>query len=309
MLRIKDPAVSVPFYQNLGFTLIDTFDFPQYQFSLYFLTTLPLDGPKYTLTPGTQEAHDFLWTYDGVTLELTHNHGTESNPNHHYHPGNAERDGFGHIAINVDDVYATSTKLEQAGCSFKKKPDEGRMKGLAFVYDPDQYWVEIVKRAENSGILNDCNFSQTMLRVKDPRKSLTFYRRLGMKLLEERHFDDFSLYFLGSSIVSDNANVKELFQPVLELTHNHGTETQADFRHSNGNEPDKPGFGHIGFLCDDVYQACDALRNAGEDAFYGFRKEPDGGSMKGLAFVYDPDGYSVELIPRGGLDFGDVRKQ
>ena len=125
-----------------------------------------------------------------------------------------------------------------------------------------------------------------MLRVKDPRKSLTFYRRLGMKLLEERHFDDFSLYFLGSSIVSDNANVKELFQPVLELTHNHGTETQADFRHSNGNEPDKPGFGHIGFLCDDVYQACDALRNAGEDAFYGFRKEPDGGSMKGLAFVY-----------------------
>lgn len=143
-----------------------------------------------------------------------------------------------------------------------------------------------MKRAENSGILNDCNFSQTMLRVKDPRKSLTFYRRLGMKLLEERHFDDFSLYFLGSSIVSDNANVKELFQPVLELTHNHGTETQADFRHSNGNEPDKPGFGHIGFLCDDVYQACDALRNAGEDAFYGFRKEPDGGSMKGLAFVY-----------------------
>lgn len=110
MLRIKDPAVSVPFYQNLGFTLIDTFDFPQYQFSLYFLTTLPLDGPKYTLTPGTQEAHDFLWTYDGVTLELTHNHGTESNPNHHYHPGNAERDGFGHIAIKCVPIHDATVR-------------------------------------------------------------------------------------------------------------------------------------------------------------------------------------------------------
>jgi hypothetical protein len=41
---------------------------------------------------------------------------------------------------SVDDVYAVSDKLEKAGCSFKKKPDEGRMKGLAFVYDPDGYW-------------------------------------------------------------------------------------------------------------------------------------------------------------------------
>lgn len=41
---------------------------------------------------------------------------------------------------------------------------------------------------------------------------------------------------------------------------------------------------------------------------YGFRKEPDGGSMKELAFAYDPDGYSVEIIKRGGIDFGDVRK-
>ena len=38
-----------------------------------------------------------------------------------------------------------------------------------------------------------------------------------------------------------------------------------------------------------------------------FVKEPDGGSMKGLAFAYDPDGYSVEIIPRGGMDFGDKK--
>jgi lactoylglutathione lyase len=31
--------------------------------------------------------------------------------------------------------------------------------------------------------------------------------------------------------------------------------------------------------------------------------------MKGLAFAYDPDGYSIEIIKRGGTDFGDTKKQ
>jgi lactoylglutathione lyase len=100
MLRIKDPAKTLPFYTDLlGFTLIDKFDFPQWKFSLYFLTTLP-EGETYDLTPGTKEAHDYLWTMDGVTLELTHNHGSENDPDFkEYHPGNAEKDGFGHIAV------------------------------------------------------------------------------------------------------------------------------------------------------------------------------------------------------------------
>ena len=38
-------------------------------------------------------------------------------------------------------------------------------------------------------------------------------------------------------------------------------------------------------------------------------QEPDAGSMKGLAFAYDPDGYSVEIIKRGGIDFGDAKKE
>ena len=38
MLRIKDPAISIPFYETvLGMTLIDQFDFPDMGFSLYFL--------------------------------------------------------------------------------------------------------------------------------------------------------------------------------------------------------------------------------------------------------------------------------
>lgn len=302
MLRIKDPNKSIPFYESLGFTLLDKFDFPQYKFSLYFMGSVP-DGEVHSLTPGTQAAHDRLWTREGVAIELTHNHGTENDDSYKPHAGNEEKDGFGHIAINVDDVYATSEKFEKMGYSFKKKPDEGRMKGLAFVYDPDGYWVEIVKRGDNTDITNEMNFSQTMLRIKDPAKSLPFYKALGMKVLTERHFDSFSLYFLGSSNVPDNANPKELFQPVLELTHNHGTEKDEEFKHFNGNEEGRQGFGHIAFLVDDVYEACDAIEKMG----YGFKKKPDDGSMKGLAFAYDPDGYAVEIIKRTGIDFGDVK--
>jgi lactoylglutathione lyase len=239
---------------------------------------------------------------EGVALELTHNHDATTN----YHAGNQEKDGFGHIAVSVTDVYQTSADLEAAGVEFKKRPDEGRMKGLAFCYDPDRYWVEIVKRDKDFGPTTKMNFSQTMLRVKDPIKSLAFYQgALGMKLLKERHFDDFSLYFLGSANVDASIAANDQFQPVLELTHNHGTENDPEFRHYNGNEEGRQGFGHIGFLVDDVYAACDALRPLG----YGFRKEPDAGAMKGLAFAYDPDGYSVEIIKRGGIDFGDVKKE
>jgi lactoylglutathione lyase len=166
-------------------------------------------------------------------------------------------------------VYASSAKLEAAGSLFQKKPDEGRMKGIAFVYDPDGYWVELVPR--NAGAVKEAsehNFSQTMLRIKDPMKSVAFYQAFGLKVLTEKHFDSFSLYFMVSQTVPDGTKAGELFQPVLELTHNHGTETDKDFRHLNGNEEGRQGFGHIGFLVDDVYAACDALRPLG----YGFRK-------------------------------------
>eukprot|EP01031_Cornospumella_fuschlensis_P044355 gene44355-54241_t len=99
MLRIKDPKISVPFYQqHFGFTLIHKYDFPQYKFSLYFLAILP-DGEEYTLTPGSQEAADYLWTMNGVCLELTHNYGTEDDPNYKVNNGNVEpHRGFGHLA-------------------------------------------------------------------------------------------------------------------------------------------------------------------------------------------------------------------
>ena len=57
MLRISDPEKSIPFYTDvMGMTVIDTLDFPQYDFKLFFLTTLP-EGETYDLIPGTKEAH------------------------------------------------------------------------------------------------------------------------------------------------------------------------------------------------------------------------------------------------------------
>lgn len=98
MLRVKDPQKSLEFYKKLGFTHIDQFDFPDSKFSLYFMTTLKPDE-TYDLTPGTQAAHDYLWTMEGTAIELTHNHGSESDDSKSYHPGNKDGDGFGHIAV------------------------------------------------------------------------------------------------------------------------------------------------------------------------------------------------------------------
>uniref|UniRef100_A0A7S4GIX5 Lactoylglutathione lyase n=1 Tax=Eutreptiella gymnastica TaxID=73025 RepID=A0A7S4GIX5_9EUGL len=309
MLRVKDPVKSLAFYRDLlGFTLLDRLDFPDMKFSLYFLTSLPPDAEPYALEPGTPEAHRYLWTYPGVTLELTHNWGTEDDEDFAYHPGNADRDGFGHIAVACDDVYACSAELEAAGVAFKKRPDEGRMKGLAFALDPDGYWVEIVRRGEASALPNKYNFAQTMLRVRDPKVSVPFYESLGLTLVRQMTFADFSLYFMANvppDVVapppdSDEATAfcASLFGPVLELTHNHGTETEEGFAHHTGNTEGRKGFGHIGFLVDDVDAACAQLEPLG----LGFVKRPLDGSMKGLAFAKDPDGYWVEIVKRGGYD-------
>ena len=139
MLRIKDPKKSLDFYEkHLGMKLVDKYDFKAWEFSLYFLVSMK-PGETLGFTPGTPEAREYLWNTDKVTLELTHNWGTEkvrstrqvktkefrSNKRNFrllllpssffffflqedsqvYHPGNQKNDGFGHIAFSVDDVY------------------------------------------------------------------------------------------------------------------------------------------------------------------------------------------------------------
>mgnify|MGYP001365541898 CR=1 FL=1 len=144
MLRIKDPKVSLEFYTNvLGMKLYRKLDFPEMKFTLYFLgmpgdvddDNVPLDDNART-----------TWTFSQrAMLELTHNWGTENDNNFSYHNGNSEPQGFGHIGFSVPDVYKASERFEKLGVNFVKKPDDGKMKGLAFITDPDGYWIEILQ--------------------------------------------------------------------------------------------------------------------------------------------------------------------
>lgn len=71
------------------------------------------------------------------------NWGTENDAEQKYHNGNTDPRGFGHIGIMVPDVYAACNRFKKLGVEFVKGPDDGRMKGLAFIKDPDGYWIEI----------------------------------------------------------------------------------------------------------------------------------------------------------------------
>ncbi|KAL3993773.1 lactoylglutathione lyase [Acanthocheilonema viteae] len=139
MLRIKDPRKTLPFYCNiLGMRLLKQMDFPEGKFSLYFLGYKP--ASEIPSDPIEQKRYALSTL---ATIELTHNWGTENDPNFSYHNGNKEPRGFGHIGIAVKDVYAACKRFEELGVQFVKKPDDGRMKGLAFIQDPDGYWIEI----------------------------------------------------------------------------------------------------------------------------------------------------------------------
>ena len=69
---------------------------------------------------------------------MTHNHGTESNPDFEgYHNGNSEPRGFGHIAVSVDNIEEACARLERLGVRFQKKLTDGKMRPIAFILDPD----------------------------------------------------------------------------------------------------------------------------------------------------------------------------
>lgn len=106
MLRVKDPKKSLDFYVNvLGMTLLDTMNGGD--FTLYFLAYQhQKDAP--------------IGSREGV-LELTHNHGTENDPDFSYHNGNTNPQGFGHIAISVDNIEAACERFEKMGVKWKKR--------------------------------------------------------------------------------------------------------------------------------------------------------------------------------------------
>lgn len=165
------------------------------------------------------------------------------------------------------------------------------MKGLAFALDPDGYWIEIVRR-EQLGWPEYFNLSQTMMRVKDVPATIDFYtKNLGMRLLRNLEMPQygFSLFFLVSCtdaelqvaidqlpaeekevIAADgrvdpnkpNSLTKVLWHNCLELTWNHGTEKDPDFKVHDGNAQPQ-GFGHIGFLVDNLEETCAKMEENG----------------------------------------------
>ena len=119
MLRVGDLEKSLQFYCDvLGMTLLRQKDYPGGKFTLAFVGY------------GDESDH--------TVLELTHNWGVES-----YDLG----EGYGHIALGVDDIYKTCDEIKARGGNVVREP--GPMKHgttvIAFVTDPDGYKVELIQ--------------------------------------------------------------------------------------------------------------------------------------------------------------------
>ena len=119
MLRVGNLDESLKFYCDvLGMTLLRRKDYPGGEFTLAFVGY------------GDEADH--------TVLELTHNWSTDT-----YNLG----DAYGHIAIGVDDIYATCAAIRDRGGKVTREP--GPMKHgstvIAFVEDPNGYKVELIQ--------------------------------------------------------------------------------------------------------------------------------------------------------------------
>ena len=121
MIRVHDLDESLRFYCNaLGMIVFRRKEYPAGRFTLVFVGY-------------GDEAHD-------AVIELTYNWDT-----HHYELGT----GFGHIAIGVDDIYATCTALRAKGVKVVREPGPMKHGGshIAFIEDPDGYRIELIQRS------------------------------------------------------------------------------------------------------------------------------------------------------------------
>lgn len=118
MLRVGDLQKSIDFYTNvLGMKLLRQKDYPKGEFTLAFLGY------------GSEEDH--------TVLELTYNWDVSS-----YDLG----DGYGHIAIEVDDVYEAAEAVKKAGGKIIREagPMNAGTTIIAFAEDPDGYQIEFI---------------------------------------------------------------------------------------------------------------------------------------------------------------------
>lgn len=119
-------------------------------------------------------------------------------------------------------------------------------------------------------------YLHTMVRVTDIEQSLKFYRdALGLEVLSKKEYPQgrYTLVFLAAPGDRDAQ---------LELTHNWDPEAYSGGRN----------FGHLAYAVDDIYAACERLRQHGVT----INRPPRDGRM---AFVRSPDNISIELLQRG----------
>jgi lactoylglutathione lyase len=115
MIRVSDPAETLRFFSLLGLEEVRRMDHEQGRFTLIFLAA-----------PGDEQAQ----------IELTHNWDVPQD-------GYGEGRNFGHVAYEVDDVYATCRRLMDGGVTINRPPREGRM---AFIRTPDNISVELLQK-------------------------------------------------------------------------------------------------------------------------------------------------------------------
>ena len=118
MLRVGNLERSLAFYCDvLGMELLRRTDYPSGRFTLAFVGY------------GPESAH--------AVIELTHNWDTDR-----YELG----DGFGHVALGVDDIYATCEALRARGANIVREPGPMKHGGshIAFIEDPDGYRIELI---------------------------------------------------------------------------------------------------------------------------------------------------------------------
>lgn len=117
MVRITDIDASLDFYCNkLGLVEVRRKESPQGRFTLIFLAA-----------PGQEGLAE---------VELTYNWDPEA-----YGEGR----NFGHLAFEVDDIYAACRKLQEGGVTINRPPRDGRM---AFVRSPDNISIELLQKGE-----------------------------------------------------------------------------------------------------------------------------------------------------------------
>ena len=113
MLRVSDPDSTIRFFKLLGLEERRRVEVPQGRFTLIFLGV-----------PGDS----------GGEVELTHNWDDAG-----YGGGR----NFGHLAYEVDDIYETCRRLQDAGVTINRPPRDGHM---AFVRSPDDISVELLQK-------------------------------------------------------------------------------------------------------------------------------------------------------------------